>query len=296
MDNMIPLTISLLVGLSMVIVATAMRRLYRKIPKVGKALEPRPPALNLIMPIVATVNMFIASYLTVDFLEAQNEKLKRVGIETFISADEFISLKITTGGIGFVFGWLVIAMLKPENARVSIMVIIACAALGFFYPSIWVNDRRKGQVNEILKTLPTFLDYITMAVEAGLNLSGAIDQAVAKGPVGPLRSEFKKVLRDLKAGLTRAEALQAMADRLDINSVRSVISAIVQAERMGANLGPAMRILAEQRRTERFQRAEKQAMEAPVKLLFPLVAFIFPVTFIILMFPIVMKFIQGGIL
>jgi tight adherence protein C len=65
---------------------------------------------------------------------------------------------------------------------------------------------------------------------------------------------------------------------------------------MGANMGPTLRILAEQRRVERFQRAEKQAMEAPVKLLLPLVAFIFPVTFIILMFPIVMKFMQGGLL
>jgi len=273
-----------------------MRKLYRKMPKVGKALEPRPPALKWVMPLVALVNNGIGSYLTVDYLEGVNAKLKRVGVETFISAEEFTSLRVVTMGFGFVLGWYLANMLTPENTRLSIMLILATSGMGLFYPNIWLNDLRQRQVNEILKTLPTYLDYITLAVEAGLNLSGAIDQSVDKGPEGPLRSELRKVLRDIKAGLTKSEALQAMSDRLDITSLRSVISSIVQAEKMGANLAPALRILAQQRRIERFQRAEKQAMEAPVKLLFPLVAFIFPVTFIILMFPIVMKFYQEGIL
>ncbi|MDH4182756.1 MAG: type II secretion system F family protein [Nitrospinota bacterium] len=273
-----------------------MRKLYRKMPKVGKALEPRPPALKWVMPLVALVNNVIGSYLTVDYLEGVNAKLKRVGVETFISAEEFTSLRVVTMGFGFVLGWYLANMLTPENARLSILLILATSGMGLFYPNIWLNDLRQRQVNEILKTLPTYLDYITLAVEAGLNLSGAIDQSVDKGPEGPLRSELRKVLRDIKAGLTKSEALQAMSDRLDITSLRSVISSIVQAEKMGANLAPALRILAQQRRIERFQRAEKQAMEAPVKLLFPLVAFIFPVTFIILMFPIVMKFYQEGIL
>ena len=292
----IPILISLLAGISICLIVETLRRLYRKIPKVGKALEPRPPALKMIMPVVAIVNKIIAAYLTVDYLEGVNAKLKRVGVETFISSEEFTSLRVVTFGVGFLLGWYSAITLNSPHMQVSVVIVLVCAALGFFYPVIWLNDLRAKQINEIMKTLPTFLDYITLAVEAGLNLSGAIDQAVDKGPEGPLRSELRKVLRDIKAGLTRGEALIAMSDRLEITSLRSVISSIVQAERMGANLAPALRILAQQRRTERFQRAEKQAMEAPVKLLFPLVAFIFPVTFIILGFPIVMKFYQEGIM
>ena len=126
-------------------------------------------------------------------------------------------------------------------------------------------------------------------------MAGAITQAVAKGPSGPLKNEFAYVLRDLRAGLTRAEALRRMEGRVRIQQVSSFISAVIQAERMGASLGPTFRAQAEQRRIERFQIAEKLAMEAPVKLIFPLVAFIFPVTFLVLMFPIAMKFMASGV-
>ena len=290
--ELMPYIIALMFGVCLVIILITMRLVYRKLPKVGKALEPRPPALRLVMPLVAIVTRFLGSYLTVDYLESVSDKLRRVGVETILTAEEFIGLRVVTGGFGLLMAWMTVAMLKPERPQVSWLIMLALAALGFFYPVIWLNDRRKRQVNEIMKTLPTYLDYLTLAVEAGLNLSGAIDQAVDKGPDGALKAEFRKVLR----GLTRGEALQALSDRLQINSMRSVISAIVQAERMGARLGPALRILAGQRRLERFQRAEKLAMEAPVKLLMPLIAFIFPVTFIILMFPIVMKFMQEGLL
>ena len=85
-----------------------------------------------------------------------------------------------------------------------------------------------------------------------------------------------------------------MADRLDINEVTSFVSAMIQAERMGSSLANVLRIQSEQRRNERFARAEKTAMEAPVKLVFPLIVFIFPVTFVVLGFPIVMKFLAEG--
>ncbi len=117
-----------------------------------------------------------------------------------------------------------------------------------------------------------------------------------KATPGPLRNEFAVVLRDLRAGLSRADALRRMAERLDIQEITGFVSSIVQAEKMGASLGNVLRVQSDQRRSERFQRAEKQAMEAPVKLVFPLVLFIFPVTFIILLFPIAMKFVGEGML
>jgi tight adherence protein C len=82
--------------------------------------------------------------------------------------------------------------------------------------------------------------------------------------------------------------------RLQIPEVSSFVGTVIQAEKMGASLGKALRSQAEQRRTERFQRAEKQAMEAPVKLIGPLMVFIFPVTFIVIGFPIAMKFLASG--
>jgi tight adherence protein C len=91
------------------------------------------------------------------------------------------------------------------------------------------------------------------------------------------------------------DALRDMADRLDYGPVSSLASALVQGELMGASLGPVLRTQADQRRTERFQRAEKLAMEAPVKMLGPLIMFIFPCTFVVIAFPIVVKFLGSGL-
>jgi len=117
-----------------------------------------------------------------------------------------------------------------------------------------------------------------------------------KGPSGPLRHEFFLVVRDLRSGLSRSEALRRMDARLGMSEITSFVGTVIQAEKMGARLGSALRAQSEQRRTERFQRAEKLAMEAPVKLIGPLMMFIFPVTFIVLGFPIAMKFLNSGIL
>ena len=163
-------------------------------------------------------------------------------------------------------------------------------------PNVWLSDVRKKRDNAVIRTLPVYLDFITMCVEGGLNLQGALGQAMEKASPGPLRNEFAIVLRDLRAGLSRADSLRRMAERLDIQEITSFVSSIIQAEKMGASLANVLRVQSEQRRGERFQRAEKQAMEAPVKLVFPLVVFIFPITFIILLFPIAMKFLAEGLL
>jgi len=174
-------------------------------------------------------------------------------------------------------------------------MLLVGAVLGYFYPSIWLQDTRKRRYLLVQKAMPMFLDFITMAVEAGLNLTGALNQVVQKGPPGPLRQEFFMVVRDLRSGLPRADALRRMESRLMMPEVSSFVGTVIQAEKMGASLGSALRSQADQRRSERFQRAEKQAMEAPVKLIGPLMMFIFPVTFIVIGFPIAMKFLKSGL-
>jgi len=117
-----------------------------------------------------------------------------------------------------------------------------------------------------------------------------------KAPKGALYSEFGIVMRDIRSGLSRADSLQRMSDRLDVKDVTTFVRAVIQAERLGSSMKKTLKVQSEQRRNERFQRAEKLAMEAPIKLVAPLIMFIFPVTFIVLGFPIVMKFLGEGLL
>jgi tight adherence protein C len=168
--------------------------------------------------------------------------------------------------------------------------------VGAILPELWMRDARTKRDSELVRNLPVYLEYLSMCVDAGLNFSGALKQSVEKGPKGAMRNEFRIVLRDINSGETRADALTRFEKRVDINDISIFVRAIIQAERMGSSMKDILVIQAEQRLTERFQRAEKMAMEAPVKLVVPLVIFIFPLTFIILLFPIVVKFMQQGTL
>jgi len=173
---------------------------------------------------------------------------------------------------------------------------LVAALAGGWLPWSWVTERRAARRRALARALPFYLDVITLSVESGTNLTGALQHAVAKGPVGPLQAELERVLRDMRAGRSRAEALRALAERLEMASVSSWVAALISAERSGTSLGPILRAQAEQRRQERFQQAEKLAMKAPVKMLFPLLLFIFPCTFVLLFFPVVVRLFQEGLL
>jgi tight adherence protein C len=121
-----------------------------------------------------------------------------------------------------------------------------------------------------------------------------VQKMVERGKPGPLRDEFSTFLAELRIGKTRAEALEAMGERVGLPQLSAFLSALIQTERLGSGLGRTLRVQAEQLRTERFQRAETLAGEAPVKMLIPLVLFIFPTIWIILAGPLVYEWVWGG--
>lgn len=254
-------------------------------------MDPLPPLLKLIWPFIQVIANFICVFLPYDYMEMVEKRLQRTGVSYLLTADQYVGLQIFMALLLPPVVWVCLTVMHKSFP----LAIIVAPLLGFLFPNVWLSDTRKRRELGVIRSMPVYLDFITMCVEAGLNLSGALGQAMEKAPPGPLRNEFAIVLRDLRSGLTRADALRRMADRLDITEVTSFVSAVIQAERMGASLAMVLRVQAEQRRNERFQRAEKLAMEAPIKLVGPLIIFIFPVTFIVLAFPIVMKFMaQGG--
>jgi tight adherence protein C len=254
-------------------------------------MDKLPPALRLMWPLVRLIDFHLTSRISVEKLEKTNTQLNNSGVAHMMSAEQFYAVRLVSLVLVFGIMYMVTGMLNKSSPTMLMMG----ALLGYFYPSIWLNDARKRRYKLVQKAMPMFLDFITMAVEAGLNLTGALNQVVQKGPPGPLRQEFFMVVRDLRSGLPRADALRRMESRLMMPEVSSFVGTVIQAEKMGASLGSALRSQADQRRSERFQRAEKQAMEAPVKLIGPLMMFIFPVTFIVIGFPIAMKFLKSGL-
>ncbi|RTZ41135.1 type II secretion system F family protein [Candidimonas sp. SYP-B2681] len=169
-------------------------------------------------------------------------------------------------------------------------VICVIAGLGsMWWPRRWVHELGRRRQVLMLREFPFLLDMTTLCVEAGLNLQGALQQAALHGPEGPLRAELRHSLAEMRTGMPRIQALNDMATRTGLPAVRSLVTALMQADQLGMSLGPLLRSQSEQRRAERFLRAEKLALEAPVKMLFPMVFCIFPCTFLIIGFPIAVK-------
>ncbi len=168
------------------------------------------------------------------------------------------------------------------------------AAFGAAYPLIWLHDKVRARHHAITRALPYNLDLLTLSVEAGLDFAAAIGKVVEKGRKGPLRDELAITLKELKLGKTREEALRNLGARCELVTLSSFVHALIQADKMGTSLGKILRILSTQMRIERTQRAEKLANEAPVKLLLPLIGFIFPTIFIMLFGPIAYAVFFGG--
>lgn len=194
--------------------------------------------------------------------------------------------------VGFVLG-VIGGLIVANGLNQSLLWSLAVGLIGGVYPLIWVRDQVTKRHLLISRALPYNLDLLTLSVEAGLDFTAALAKVVEKGKPGPLRDEMQLVLKQLKLGKTREEALKAMVARVDLPALTMFVTALIQADRMGTSLGKILRIQSTQMRIERTQRAEKLANEAPVKMLFPLIACIFPTVFMILFSPIVFAFMFG---
>ncbi len=250
-----------------------------------------PPLFRWLWALVLLVAPLAAHGLTQRGAARIEARLQKAGLDRALTPPQFL------GG-----QWLHAVLAASAAAGVALALggpwpagALLGAAGGFLYPLRWLRRQIRRREHHMLKSLPFFLDIVTLAVEAGLSLAGALQKAVDKTPPGPLVGEMNRVLRDVRAGRARADALRELARRLDFPPLTSLVSALVQGELAGASLGPLLRAQSDQRRAERFLQAEKQAMEAPVKMLAPLVMFIFPCTFIVIGFPIVVRLLSSGI-
>jgi tight adherence protein C len=176
----------------------------------------------------------------------------------------------------------------------GISTCIVFTLFGAGYPLLWLRDKVKARHHAISRALPYNLDLLTLSVEAGLDFAAALGKVAVSGRKGPLTDELAVTLKELKLGKTREEALRALSQRVDLPSLSTFVHALVQADKMGTSLGKMLRIQSTQLRIERTQRAEKLANEAPVKLLIPLIGFIFPTVFIMLFGPIAYQVFFGG--
>ncbi|MFA6349806.1 MAG: type II secretion system F family protein [Candidatus Omnitrophota bacterium] len=182
------------------------------------------------------------------------------------------------------------------TGKFEVLYIIIGLAAGYFLPEIYLNQQIKKRKYAIARLLPETVDLLSLCVEAGLDFATALGWIINKVPSNPILEEFSFVLEEIKWGKPRTQALKDMAKRLNIPEISSFVQTLVQAERMGTPVAEAFTILSEDTRTQRFHRGERIALQAPMKILIPLIFCILPVIGIIIGGPIFLQFMGGNLL
>ncbi|MHA7239882.1 type II secretion system F family protein [Arthrobacter sp. TMS1-12-1] len=186
--------------------------------------------------------------------------------------------------LGLAGGLAGILLVQSNPSKLFVLLSIFVTLLGYFVPDLLLYSKGQERQKAMALELANTLDQMLISVEAGLGFESAMQRAGETGK-GPLADELVRTLQDMQVGRSRREAYLAMADRSTIPELRSFVKAIVQADAYGIALSGVLRTQAKVMRVKRRQRAEEKAMKLPVAVLFPLLLFIFPVLFIVILGP-----------
>jgi len=227
----------------------------------GRRQERSIPLLfRLLLPLAANFFGLVRRPVFRGLVESADVRLVQGGFEGLLSGEEFVALK-------FMLLWVV--------------------------PDLWLLGAVRRRHLSIQRSLPFVLDLLTLSVEAGMDFISALQRNCRLRRLDPLNEELLRMTKEIQVGSSRKEALRNMADRVRQPDLKAVANALVQADELGVSIGAMLRIQSEQLRSRRFDRAEKLAAEAPVKMLGPLMLCIFPAVFIILLGPILTQAVKG---
>jgi tight adherence protein C len=215
------------------------------------------------------------------------------GLTGAMSANEFMAYKIVMAGI---FWCMFIGLLCKviTGWDEPFWVDLAVLAFGSSFPEIWIRGEVKRRQDEIRRSLPYVMDLLTLSVEAGLDFVAGLHKVVEKATPGPLVEELAFFLREIQIGASRQQALRNLAYRCSMPEISSFSALLIQADILGASIGPVLRAQSDLIRTQRYQRAERMGAHASQKILFPLILCIMPAVFVVIFGPILLNFLYGS--
>ena len=226
-------------------------------------------------------------------LETIRHQLELAGMAHKVRAAQFLGYRI--GGalvLGLLSLLVVFASTVPFGQR--LLIISVGFVMGYLLPGTWLGSKIRKRQDEITKAMPDALDLLTICVEAGLGFDAAM-QKVGEKWDNELSRAFMRTVQEMQLGKLRREALRDMAGSMDVPDVTSFTAAIIQADQLGVSMAKVMRIQSDTMRVKRRQRAEEKARQAPVKMMIPLVFFIFPTILIVLLGPAMIQIRDSGV-
>ncbi len=258
-----------------------------KLPKtpIQRALE-LPIHKRVLLPIYKKLLASLEKYLPNKFLIKLEKDIAASGLSYTMTFREFMVIYFLIVVASILLGFVFLILLSVPLWLSTLLVII-----GLFAPKLWLARKVKMRKEQIQKELPEFLDLMTVSVEAGLGFESSLKKVADEGQ-GPFALEIKKVISEISMGKSRKEALIDLKNRVVLGDLTAFINAVIQAEQLGVGISKVLKVEAKEFRRKRRQRAEEQAMKAPIKLLIPLVLFIFPAIFVILLGPSILRMME----
>lgn len=259
-----------------------------RLPGAGQA-DSLPFQARVVAPLIESTGRRVAAMLPAAFLRRAERRLIIAGQP--MRPATFYTLMFTFGAL--FAGLYILLIVVGSNGRppfIAMLPAIILAGVGMYVISFWLSSTAKSRRKEMAKGLPDSMDLLTICVEAGLGLDAAFHR-VAEKQSGPLVDEIRQMLREIGLGKSRRDAMLDLADRTDLEEVRTFANAVIQAEKLGTSLAQVLRVQSDRLRIIRRQQTEQEARRAPVKMVFPLVFCLMPSLFIFILGPIVVNLI-----
>ncbi len=243
-----------------------------------------------ILPLLDSVEKFFIKFAPSEIHATVEKKLMLAGKQGQWSVNRVIAAWLLCQAIFLVLG---VHLTSKQNYSYieGIIFVWIFVLFGAFLPFGYLNSLIRKRQALIVKQLPEVLDLLSISVQAGLSFDGAMRKIVER-MTGPIIDEFKRMQQDVRMGAPRARALQGIAKRCDVEDMYLFITSVVQAERLGTSMGKTLVNQADNMRERRRQRAKAAALKAPIKMLFPLVLFIFPAMFVVILVPPIFSIVQ----
>ncbi len=244
-------------------------------------------ARRLLLPLGRGVFDRVRSLLPRRHLEEVSQRIVLAGLSGRWSPEEHLAAQVVGGVVGTLVGYGGGVLLDWSSSR-TVLLAVAAGVLGFFSPSIAVKQARDKRVESIERDLPDVLDLLAISVEAGVGLEGAI-QSVSERFPGPLGEELSHALSEMELGSTRRDALEHLRRRTEVPDLDAFVMSLLQATALGMPLTRVLKTEADELRRRRRQRVREAAAKLPVKLVFPLIVFVMPAMFVVIIGPAIVR-------
>ncbi len=218
-----------------------------------------------------------------NYLDQIHRKLLLAGLTGTMRAEEFVVAQVASTGLLTMAALLYSALGNPSG-RVALLLIILAPLTGLLLPTAWLSRKVGERQGAILKDLPDTLDLLAISVEAGMGFEGAL-AIVCQHFHSPLAEEFARTLHEMELGLPRRDAFQNLKRRTEVPELSNFVLALLQADALGIPIGRVLKTQASEMRNKRRQWAREKAAKLPVKMLFPLVLFVFPAIMVVILGP-----------